>query len=34
MKFISIQNIVFSYMSEEEGQHVKNAVDGDNKFLA
>ena len=28
MKFISIQNIVFSYMSEEEVQPVKNAVDG------
>lgn len=28
MKFISIQNIVFSYMSEEEVQPAKNAVDG------
>ena len=28
MKFISIQNIVFSYMSEEEVLPAKNAVDG------
>ena len=28
MKFISIQNIVFSYMSEDEGQPIVNAVDG------
>ena len=28
MKFISIQNIFFSYMSEDEGQPIVNAVDG------
>ncbi len=28
MKFISIQNIFFSYMSEDDGQPIVNAVDG------
>ena len=28
MKFISIQNIFFSYMSEDEGQPIVNSVDG------